>query len=293
MVISDTHTKVLIVGAGPSGMMMAAQLLRYGLQPLIIDSKDGPTTHSKALAVQARSLEIYRQMGVIDKVLANSKPAQGVTFNHNGKQQAHLSLNNVGQGLTPFPYLLMYLQSKNERLLLDYLTQNCCPVYWNTTLTALQQNTAGVQAQLKNNDGEYTLTCDWVTGADGAHSTVRKQLQIPFNGDTYPHYFYLVDARLDAPPSSADYVNLYMGDNGFAGFFPMPEENSYRIIGNLPQEFGDREDIDVTEILPYLDETTQSTIKIVKNNWFTTYKLHAHPFAGGRAGHEHRTTGCL
>jgi 2-polyprenyl-6-methoxyphenol hydroxylase-like FAD-dependent oxidoreductase len=63
VLIAQQHTSVLIVGAGPSGLMMAAQLLRHGVQPIIIDSKQGPTDQSKALAVQARSLEIYRQMG--------------------------------------------------------------------------------------------------------------------------------------------------------------------------------------------------------------------------------------
>ena len=150
MLITETHTKVLISGAGPSGLMMAAQLLRYGIQPIIIDSKQGPTTQSKALAVQARSLEIYRQMGIIDKVLADGKPSMGVSINMDGKQKASLSLNNIGVGQTPFPYVFVYQQSKNERLLLDYLTLNCCPVYWNTSLISLQQNPEGAEAKIKN-----------------------------------------------------------------------------------------------------------------------------------------------
>src|SRR6202000_2131547 len=93
MLITETHTKVLISGAGPSGLMMATHLLRYGIQPVIIDSKQGPTTQSKALAVQARSLEIYRQMGIIDKVLADGKPSMGVRINMDGKTKASLSLN--------------------------------------------------------------------------------------------------------------------------------------------------------------------------------------------------------
>ena len=96
MTLAETHTKVLIVGAGPSGLMMAAQLLRYGVQPVIIDSKEGPTDESKALGVQARSLEIYRQMGVIDRAIKDGKQADGVIFNENGKQLAKLSLGNVG-----------------------------------------------------------------------------------------------------------------------------------------------------------------------------------------------------
>jgi 2-polyprenyl-6-methoxyphenol hydroxylase-like FAD-dependent oxidoreductase len=274
MKITDTHTKILIVGAGPSGLMMAAQLLRYGLQPLIIDSKDGPTTHSKALAVQARSLEIYRQMGIADKAVNDGKQAQGVVISHDGKRQASLSLHNIGEGQTLFPYVLMYQQSKNERLLLDFLTQHTCPVYWGTTLTLLQQNANGATVQLKNNEAEYTITCDWVVGADGAHSAVRKQLQIPFNGDTHAHFFYLIDAKLDNLSLSDDYVNLFLGENYFNAFFPMVEDESYRIIGNLPEKFGDREDVTIDDILPYLDNMTHSEISIKQNNWFTTYKLH-------------------
>ncbi len=274
MGITEQQTTALIVGAGPSGLMMAAQLLRYGIQPIIIDNKQGPTNHSNALAVQARSLEIYRQMGVIDKVIANGKQAKGLTFNQDGKQEALLLLNDIGNGLTAFPYTLLYQQSKNERLLLDYLTLNCCPVYWNTSLISLHQKTECTDVQIKNDDGEYTLKCDWVIGADGAHSTVRKQLQIPFKGDTYPSFFYLADVKLDATFLTGDFVQLYLDKKNLAGFFPMPEDDCYRIIGNLPQEFGEREDIKVEEILPYLSGLTKSTLKIVENNWFTTYKLH-------------------
>ena len=134
MISLPSHTPVLIVGAGPSGLMMAAQLLRYGVTPVIIDTKEGPTNHSKALAVQARSLEIYRQMGIVDKVLAGGKPASGVAFHHNAKPIAALSIKNIKKPDTLFPYIHLYQQSKNERLLLDYLTVNCCPVYWQTSL---------------------------------------------------------------------------------------------------------------------------------------------------------------
>jgi 2-polyprenyl-6-methoxyphenol hydroxylase-like FAD-dependent oxidoreductase len=139
MILSQQHTSVLIVGAGPSGLMMAAQLLRYGVLPIIIDSKQGPTNQSKALAVQARSLEIYRQMGIVDRVISGGKQAKGVSFNDEGKKVASLSLANVGEGQTLFPFIHLYQQSKNERLLLDFLTQNCCPVYWETNLIMVNQ----------------------------------------------------------------------------------------------------------------------------------------------------------
>ena len=274
MLITEQHTKVLISGAGPSGLMMAAQLLRYGIQPIIIDNKQGPTTQSKALAVQARSLEIYRQMGIIDKVLADGKPSMGVNINIDGKQKASLSLNNIGVGQTPFPYVFVYQQSKNERLLLDYLTLNCCPVYWNTSLVSLQQVPDGALARISNGDGEYTLQCDWVIGADGAHSTVRKQLGIHFKGDAYPHYFFLADAKIDADFLTGDQIQIYLGKNGgFSGFFAMPEDKTYRVIGNLPPGYEQQEDVQIDDALPFLTEITKSKFEIEHTNWFTTYKL--------------------
>ncbi|MGN8068302.1 FAD-dependent monooxygenase [Mucilaginibacter sp. 22184] len=272
MTVTQQHTSVLIVGAGPSGLMMAAQLLRYGVQPVIIDSKQGPTTHSKALAVQARSLEIYRQMGVIDAIIKGGKQAAGVVFNQKGKNVLELSLNNVGDGQTAFPFVHLYPQSKNERLLLDFLTLNCCPVYWNTSLLAIEQQADKVIAQLQSGEETQHITCDWLIGADGARSMVRKQLGIPFNGDTYQYQFYLADVKISN--AFSDKVNLFLAKKGFAGFFPMPQKNCYRIVGQVPVELSQREDMPIEEILPHLNAITGQTIGVEHTNWFTTYRLH-------------------
>ena len=300
MVITGQDTKVLIVGAGPSGLMMAAQLLRYGVQPLIIDSKQGPTTYSKALAVQARSLEMYRQMGVIDKVIANGKQAEGACFVTDGDQAASLSFQNVGENQTLFPYILMYQQSKNERLLLDYLTLNCCPVYWNTTLISLKQNSDGVEAGLETSTQQQTINCEWVIGADGAHSIVRQQTGISFAGNNYSQRFYLADVKINNDELTGDRVQLYLSKKGLTGFFPMPEEKFYRIIGNLPNQFDDDAEPEIKEILPFVKVVTGFDLSVQTINWFTTYKLHhrmAEKFRNGRcfligdAAHIHSPVG--
>ncbi|MDB5032153.1 FAD-dependent monooxygenase [Mucilaginibacter sp.] len=274
MLITRQHTKVLIVGAGPSGLMMAAQLLRHGVQPIIIDSKQGPTDQSKALAVQARSLEIYRQMGIVDRVLANGKQAGGVVFNEDGKVLAELSLANTGKGETKYPFIHLYQQSKNERLLLDFLTLNCCPVYWDTNLLSVKQTAERAEVQLQSGTETVILICDWLIGADGAHSVVRKQLLIPFNGDTYAHEFYLADVELDNQQLTGEQVQLYLSKKGFAGFFPMPEQNCYRVIGNLPEGVEPREDLQIEEVLPHLNSVANMDMKVVHIKWFTTYRLH-------------------
>ena len=274
MPITETATKVLIVGAGPSGLMMAAQLLRYGIQPVIIDSKEGPTEYSKALAVQARSMEIYRQLGVVDKALADGKQAKGVMINQEGKPAASLTLSDIGEGETLYPYVFMYPQSKNERLLLDYLTEHACPVYWNNTLVSFKQNLGSVSAVIQQADGSaHTLTCDFLIGADGPHSIVRKQLKISFKGSTYKQSFYLIDADTDINEQHPDYVNLYLSGKGFAAFFPITNTNM-RIVGNLPTYLEDNDAVQYEEMLPSLQQVMNTPIHKMDCNWFATYKLH-------------------
>ncbi|MFD0750466.1 FAD-dependent monooxygenase [Mucilaginibacter calamicampi] len=275
MPITEQKTSVLIVGAGPSGLMMAAQLLRYGVQPIIIDSKHGPTDQSKALAVQARSLEIYRQMGIIDKVLPGGKQAGGVTYTLNGQTLIDLSFANIGASQTPFPFVFLYQQSKNERMLLDVLTQNCCPVYWDTSLAGLTQTGNGVEVTLiTSDDTETQLLCDWVIGADGAHSTVRKQLQIPFKGDVYANAYFLADIEIDSKTLDAEKVSLYLTQNKMAGFFPLPEANRYRVIGNITPKMTFTGEVTLNDVLPGLKDTAGVNFDVTRVHWFTTYRLH-------------------
>ncbi|QQL49454.1 FAD-dependent monooxygenase [Mucilaginibacter ginkgonis] len=270
MMLSDQHTDVLIIGAGPSGLMMVAQLLRCGVRAVIIDSKKGPTDKTKALAVQARSMEIYRQMGIVDEVLKGGRPSRGLRFFFDGNEQGTFPITDSGAGLTPYPYLFMYPQSRNEKDMLNYLTQNALPVYWNTTLTELQQDSAKVITKLTNGESVITVTADWVVGADGAHSFVRKSLGSSFKGDTYQHKFYLADVVSD---KSDDTVSLYFNNRSFAAFFPSPDKDSYRIIGALPKELEDKPDIRLEDLTPVIEKIKGSPTVVKRNNWFTIYKL--------------------
>lgn len=293
------HTSVLIVGAGPSGLMMAAQLLRYGIQPVIIDSKPGPTDQSKALAVQARSLEIYRQLGVVDKLLQDGKKAKGLAYHKDGKYLAGLDLSQVGTDQTLFPYILLYPQSKNERVLLDYLTQAACPVYWQTSLVGLKQLGSKSEASLQSGEETYNITCDYVIGADGAHSVVRKQMGMHFKGDTYNHKFYLADVKLKATLDD-QIVSLSIDKTGFAGFFPLPEADTFRIVASLPDELENEAELTMDAVLPALNNITKKDLQVEKLNWFTTYKLHhrmatefneGNCFLVGDAAHIHSPVG--
>lgn len=300
MIQDGTHTQVLIVGAGPSGLMMAAQLLRLGVQPLVIDAKKGPSVHSKAMVVQARSLEIYRQMGIAERPVNEGNPSYGASFYYEGNTLGSFKFNNPENNQSRFPYVLFYPQSKNEQLLLSYLTTNCCPVFWDTSLVSLQQSEQQVSVKLQNGNQAVNLTCDWLIGADGAHSEVRMQLKIPFIGEAYPGRFFLADVKLDNLALNPKEMSGFLSGHGFAGFFPYPEDGFYRIAGDLPSIAFNEDALTLASLLPHLKNVTGKTLSIRQEIWFTVYSLHCRMadrfrdqrcFLIGDAAHVHSPVG--
>src|SRR5262245_28668331 len=132
-------TEVLIVGAGPTGLMLANQLARRGVRPMIIDRHSGPAQQSRAMAVQARTLEIYARMGIIEPALARGARASGANMWTNGRWAARIPVGDIGQSLSPFPFVLMLGQDENELIMGDRLREYGIKVQWNTELIALQQ----------------------------------------------------------------------------------------------------------------------------------------------------------
>ena len=152
-------TDVLIVGAGPTGLMLANQLGRRGVRTIIIDRHDGPALQTRALGVQARTLEIYARLGVVERALQLGKVGRGVNVWAQGRRTARLPLGDAGAGLSPYPYVLILGQDDNERILGDRLRDWHLDVQWRTELTALTQHADGVQVTLKQPDGLDRASC--------------------------------------------------------------------------------------------------------------------------------------
>src|SRR5579863_4724629 len=131
---SPSNADALIVGAGPTGLMMASQLLRWGVHPRIVEANAGPSIHTKALGVQARSMEIYRQMGLREEALSRGVPARAATLFVEGVPIGRVPLGEIGAGLSAFPYLFVLGQDQNERILGDFVHAHGGMIEWSTRL---------------------------------------------------------------------------------------------------------------------------------------------------------------
>src|SRR5215470_395946 len=169
------NTEVLIVGAGPTGLMLANQLVRRGIRALIIDRHTGPSIETRALGVQARTLEIYSQLGIVDRALELGKRGTGGNIWAEGQRRARVGLSDAGDKVTPYPYLLVLGQDDNERIMGEHLREIGGSVQWNTELVSVTQTPESATAVVRLADGaEKSITAAWVAGCDGARSKVRE-----------------------------------------------------------------------------------------------------------------------
>src|SRR5690606_31032287 len=152
--------------------MMAAQLLRHGLQPTIVDAKPGPDREPLATLVHARSLELFRQLGQADQLLAQGRSFYTIQLHGPGATADTRDFSQLVTTNTAFPFIQQVDQNHVERLLLNWLAEKACPVAWETCLESLRQDDSGATATLVHNDIRQHWQCSWVIGADGQHSTL-------------------------------------------------------------------------------------------------------------------------
>src|ERR1044071_10517241 len=147
------NTDVLIVGAGPTGLALACQLIRYGVDFVIVDKNEGTTPHSKAIGVQARTLEIYEQIGLADELVSRGRITHKLRLFAGGKERGEAHLDELGKGMSKYPFVLIVAQERHEAMLYDFIQSRSKEVWWQTEMTGFSQNESGVTATIKHNDG--------------------------------------------------------------------------------------------------------------------------------------------
>lgn len=273
MLSSSRKTTVLIVGAGPTGLMMACQLAIQDVPFIIVEEESGPTKQTRAIGIQARSLEIFDQMGIVDHFIKEGEPTTGLDFLANGKLMQHVPLSGLGTGLTKFPFLLILEQSRTETFLLDFLSKHNHTVHWNTKVTSFTQDNSKVLTQLKNAKGEEEqIESDWIAGADGAHSIVRHILDIPLAGKTYQQSLFVLDCKIDST-LSRDNLTVSTSDTTFAAFFPMTKDR-WRIIGEAPLSTRGKDTITFEEVETVFAKNLRMGFTLKDPAWIALYHAH-------------------
>jgi 2-polyprenyl-6-methoxyphenol hydroxylase-like FAD-dependent oxidoreductase len=280
---SRADLQVLIIGAGPTGLVLALWLTRLGVTVRIIDRTAESGTTSRALAVQARTLEFYRQAKIADAVIAGGIKVSTLNFWASGVRAARMPFRRIGEGLSPYPFPLVFPQDAHERLLIDQLDALGVGVERRTELVRFSEHDGCVWAALKLPDGsEETCKAAYLAGCDGASSTVRERLAIGFPGGTYAGLFYVADVEA-AGPAIDEQLHADIEDSDFVLVFPLKREGRVRLVGNVrePPETDHRE-LRFDDVKGKAIEHLK--LSIAQVNWFSTYQVHHRVAARFREG---------
>jgi 2-polyprenyl-6-methoxyphenol hydroxylase-like FAD-dependent oxidoreductase len=305
---------VLIVGAGPTGLVLALWLTKFGIPVRIIDKLGRSGTTSRALAVQARTLEYYQQIGLADPVVERGHKVAGLNLWVRSRQAARVPLSNLGQGLTPFPFPIIFPQDEHETLLIERLRELGVEVERLTELSGFEERGEEIVATLQRtgvreervlNEGvreewvreegmrkegargqgvPETASFAYIAGCDGARSRVREVLATGFPGGTYDHLFYVADVEASGPPVDGE-LHVDLDDADFLAVFPMSGSGRARLVGSVRDDAAkDHEHLQLGDVQGRAMHNLK--IEITRVNWFSTYRVHhrvAQQFRRGRA----------
>src|SRR4051812_1600675 len=267
------HDDVLIIGAGPTGLVLALWLTKLGVNVRIVDKTSEPGTTSRALAVQARTLELYRQLDLTKEVIAQGHKVPAVNLWVRGRRTARIPFENIGSNLTAYPFLHIFPQDQHERLLIGRLQALGVTVERRTELIRFAESPDGVTAYLRGPDGEeHQCESRYIAGCDGARSVVRETIATGFPGGTYRQLFYVADVQAAGPAINGE-LHIDLDEADFLGVFPLAGQGRARLIGTVRDERAEHPDT-----LAFHDVSTWAIeklkVKVGTVNWFSTYHVH-------------------
>jgi 2-polyprenyl-6-methoxyphenol hydroxylase-like FAD-dependent oxidoreductase len=290
MTTRETATEVLIVGAGPTGLALAAQLGEFGVPFRIIDRLEDRARESRALGVQARTLELLQTFRLGEPLVARGSTSTRLVLHANSRLLAEVSLGDIGAIDTRFPFILFVSQVETEALLAEHLRAGGVAIERGVELVAAEQDVDHARCSIRYIDGrEEVVRASYLVGCDGAHSTVRRIAGIPFEGGSYPQSFVLGDVDADGPLTPGA-INAFVG-SGVAMFFPLGRPTTWRVIamatdGNnrVGKDAPDRDELSLTELQAMLDVPTGASVRVRDPAWITRFRLHHRQTTRYRAG---------
>lgn len=305
--MTDWDVPVLVVGAGPTGLMAAGELARHGTQVRIIDRAEAPATTSRALITWSRTLEMYDDIGLTEPVLQTGRIVKALNAVYSQDNHVRVELLGLLDGPethSEYPYGFTISQHDTERILTDHLAELGVKVDRGMAVTDVVQDDDGVTVTVHRIDsGTEQIRAGWVIGADGAHSKVREATGIPFEGATYHDEFIMADAELDWELPD-DELYVFISKAGIFAAFNMPGEHRFRIFGNVkPKDDGPSAEYSEPthdEFQAMIDARIPYPTRVVKEYWVSRYRIHrrgvpryrdGRVFLAGDAAHVHSPAG--
>ncbi|HEY0987612.1 MAG TPA: FAD-dependent monooxygenase, partial [Kofleriaceae bacterium] len=228
--------QVLIVGSGPVGLVLACELLQQGVAVRLINKiseLDANDPHSRAILLVPRALESLRRIGVAERLVAAGREVKAIGYHAEGRLLGTARLDRMDD--TPYRFILALPQRETERVLRERLTELGGTIEWGTALQHLDTSGPRPRAVLRHASGGEVATPDWLVGADGASSTVRRLLGSSLNGDATDVTYLIADAPIAG--CSADDAQYYYSQHGIVAVIPM-RNGLYRIACNVPHDTG-------------------------------------------------------
>jgi 2-polyprenyl-6-methoxyphenol hydroxylase-like FAD-dependent oxidoreductase len=293
-----SHTDVLVVGAGPVGLMMAGELARHGIRPRIIDKLPAPSDKSKAFGIHARTMEIFDNLGIVERFLNEGNPCNALTLYDEGKELAEIDFSHIE---SKYPFVLILAQSETERLLTEHLRWFRIQVERETELIGLEQLHGEVRAKVKLSDGsEECISSYYVVGCDGAHSTTRHILDLEFKGEPYPNYWLLADCDINWN-YPRHRLSAFIHPEGTVAYIPFSDVRG-RLIFELPRSRVEDEQREPTieDVKRLAHERGLKYESLDNPVWVAYFKLHhrivnrysvGRAFLAGDAAHIHSPVG--
>jgi len=284
---------VLVVGAGPTGLVLAGELARRGVRVRLVDKNLAPTTQSRAVGVHARTLEIFDELGIADELVARGVPVGGITMSAGGKPLVEIEFEGLA---SRFPFVLCVSQVETETVLHALLERRGGAVERGKELVSFSQDARGIEAVLRGTTGDERVRASWIVGCDGAHSAVRHSLGATFSGHTYEDTFVLADAALTWELAH-DHVWTFIAEDGVAAFFPLPGDR-WRVIASAAG--GQDAEPTLAAIRTLVERRAGRSVPLRDAAWTASFKIHCRQveryrhgraFLAGDAAHIHSPVG--
>ena len=282
----------LIIGAGPTGLIAAAELKRHGASVRIVDKLAQPSPLSRALGVHARSLEILDEMGAAEPLIKAGLMLHGATLWDGTDAIAQISFDELD---SRFPYLLCVVQSETERVLGELVERRGAHVERGVELVSFTHSDDSVAATVRHPDGRSEcVEARFLLGCDGAHSLVRKGLGLDFEGGAFPEAFLLADVKM-AWEVARDRISTFFSSEGVLACFPLPD-GQWRLIANGDQ--GESPTLD--DVRALVKRRAGFPAHLEEATWLTSFRIHSRQvpryrvgsvFLAGDAAHIHSPVG--